>query len=84
MLSKAYNEGLKARSYSENPYGKSSQEHEDFHAGFTQRIRRGYNPPPQFDEERWYRPSELKGSRLVKNTDLVNPKYNSYAEAKKK
>lgn len=83
MLSKAYHEGLTAHSYNENPYGKSCQEHEDFHAGFTQRIRRGYNPPPQFDEI-LNRPSELKGSRLVQNINSVNPKYNSYAEAKKK
>lgn len=84
MLSKAYHEGLKAHSYNENPYERSYQEHEDFHAGFTQRIRRGYNLPLQFDEEILYRSSELKGSRIVINTKSVNPKYNSYAEAKMK
>lgn len=85
MTSNAYREGLKARSYSENPYSKSSQDHEDFHAGFTQKIRRGYTPPPQFDDgDKQYRPSELKGSKLVNNTDLNKPKINSYAEARKK
>lgn len=36
------------------------------------------------DGDKRYRPSELKGSKLVNNTDLNMPKINSYAEARKK
>jgi hypothetical protein len=42
MVSEAYQQGLKSDSYDENPYQAKTQEFEDFNAGHTQRIRRGF------------------------------------------
>lgn len=85
MVSKAYREGLKANSYSDNPYDKKSGEYDDFERGQTQKIKRSpcgafISQSGPIGEGGKYH--ELKGSRFLE----VKPKFqlNSYAEARKK
>lgn len=85
MPSDAYREGLRAKSYDDNPHEVGSKDHEDFYAGFTQRIRRGYTPPGQHNIAWGHlesRDNSLAGSRFV-NHDTA-PKENTYAKAKGK
>ena len=83
MPSEAWRKGQKADSYSDNPYKENTQEFEDFHAAFTQKIRRGFNPKSNYEfNPTFYVPystGSYKGSEVVKKS-----KGNSYKLAKGK
>ncbi|MDP4488901.1 hypothetical protein QDG88_13320 [Pseudoalteromonas piscicida] len=85
MVSKAYKEGLSAKSLYDCPYDKSSDEYNDFERGFVQMLKR--TPDHFFRNESGPigEPSpyhNLRGSQLL---DEKPPwKGKSYAEARKK
>lgn len=85
MTTEAYKQGMSAKSYNDNPHQFGTQDHEDFNAGFSQRIRRGYTPPEQNSIQWGHLESHqntISGSRFVSNK--IPEKENAYAKAKGK
>ena len=85
MTTEAYKQGMAAKSYKDNPHKLGTQDHEDFNAGFSQRIRRGFTPREQ-NRIQWghmeSHENSISGSRVISNT--IPPKENSYAKARGK
>ena len=86
MPSEAYSKGMRAKSYSDNPYHENSHEFDEFERGFTQKLKR--QPESSFENGLdcgvgFYNYSgSSSGSRVIENT--IRPKENAYAAAKKK
>lgn len=85
MVSDAYNQGRRAKSYGDNPYDKNSSQYNEFERGYTQKLKR--TPNAFFRGESGEIGAEperevLKGSRIVKAK--LEVRANSYSEARKK
>lgn len=84
--SKAYNQGLKAKSYN-NPFERGSDEFNDFECGWSQRIKRGGSYTFTESSFSQSQPLPLAARYSADTTPKKKPaisKYDSYASAKGK